>query len=69
MAAAVDYPVPNLGKDEDLKTTDNSIAIAEEMTKHTLKMNTPESKAKYHNVAKDVLYNYAPSLDKDVLST
>jgi hypothetical protein len=67
--AAVDYPVPNLGKDTDLKTTDNSIAIAEEMTGHKLKMGTPESKAKWHNVAKDTLYDYHPSLDKDVVST
>jgi len=32
-------------------------------------MGTPESKAKYHNVAKDTLYDYHPSLDKDVVST
>jgi len=69
MAAAVDYPVPNLGQDEDIKTTANSIAIAEATTKHTIVMGTPESKAKWHNVAKDVLYNYNPSLDKDVIST
>jgi len=69
MAAAVDYPVPNLGQDEDIKATANSLKIAEESTSHTLAMGTPESKAKYHIVAKDVLYNYAPSLDKDVIST
>jgi len=32
-------------------------------------MGTPESKAKWHNVAKDTLYNYHPALDKDVIST
>lgn len=67
--ASIDYFVPNLGKDGDIATTANSIAIAEDMTHHKLKMGTAESKAKYHNVAKDVLYNYAPALDKDVVST
>jgi hypothetical protein len=39
------------------------------MNKHKLVMGTPESKAKYHNVAKYTLYDYHPSLDKDVVST
>lgn len=67
--AAVDYPVPNFGKDPDMISTLNSIKIAEEMNTHKLVMGTPESKAKWHNVAKDTLYNYAPALDKDVIST
>jgi hypothetical protein len=32
-------------------------------------MGTPESKAKYHNKAKDTLYDYEPKLDKDVITT
>jgi hypothetical protein len=67
--AAVDYPVPNFGKDPDMVSTMNSIKIAEEMNTHKLVMGTPESKAKWHNVAKDTLYDYHPSLDKDVIST
>jgi hypothetical protein len=69
MAAAVDYPVPSYGRDPDMKTTENSIAIAEEMTHHYLKMGTPESKAKWHNVAKDTLYDYHPELSDDVKTT
>jgi len=36
------------------------------MLEHKLVMGTPESRAKYHNKAKDALYNYNPSLDDDV---
>jgi len=32
-------------------------------------MGTSESKAKWHNVAKDVLYDYNMPMDKDVVST
>jgi hypothetical protein len=32
-------------------------------------MGTDESRAKWHNVAKDTLYDYHPALDKDVIST
>ena len=67
--AAIDYPVPNFGKDPDMEGTMNSIKIAEKMNTHKLIMGTPESKAKWHNVAKDTLYDYHPSLDKDVITT
>lgn len=49
--------------------TANSISIAEGMLEHKLVMGTPESRAKYHNKAKDTLYNYNPSLDDDVKTT
>lgn len=52
-----------------METTANSVSIAEAMTKHKLIMGTPESKAKWHNVAKDTLYDYHPTLDRDVVST
>jgi hypothetical protein len=67
--AAIDYAVPNFGKDPDIATTANSLSIAEDMTHHKLKMGTAESKAKWHNVAKDTLYDYNQPLDKDVVST
>lgn len=67
--ADVDYFVPNFGKDPDMEGTMNSLKIAEKMNTHKLIMGTPESKAKWHNVAKDTLYDYHPSLDKDVIST
>ena len=49
--------------------TMNSISIAEALKKHHLIMGTEESRAKYHNKAKDTLYNYYPSLDKDVITS
>jgi hypothetical protein len=65
----MDYPVPSFGKDPDMTGTMNSLEIAEKMNNHKLIMGTPESKAKWHIVAKDTLYDYHPSLDKDVIST
>jgi hypothetical protein len=67
--AAIDYFVPNLGKDADIATTANSLNIAEAMTHHTMKMGTPESAAKWTNVAKDTLYDYNMKIDADVTST
>jgi len=65
----MDYPVPSFGKDPDMTTTMNSLNISEKQNNHKLVMGTPESKAKYHNVAKDVLYDTQPSLDRDVVNT
>jgi hypothetical protein len=47
----------------------DSLAIAEKQLDHKLVMGTPESKAKWHNVAKDTLYDYQPELDDDVKTT
>jgi hypothetical protein len=49
--------------------TMNSLTIAEDQKKHKLIMGTPESRAKYHNKAKDTEYDYNPKLDKDVITT
>jgi len=49
--------------------TMNSLSIAEDQLKHKLIMGTPESRAKYHNKAKDTLYDYNPTLDHDVKVT
>jgi hypothetical protein len=49
--------------------TMNSLSISEDMNKHKLIMGTPESRAKYHNKAKDTVYDYNPKLDKDVITT
>ena len=56
----INYPVPNFGGDPDIKTTARSIEIGEETHNHKLIMATPESKAKWHNAAKDTMYNFAP---------
>ena len=65
----IDYPVPNLGEDPEMTAAHNALSIAEAMHKHKLIMGTPESKAKWHNVAKDTEYNFAPDLDSDIVST
>jgi hypothetical protein len=52
-----------------METTMNSIKIAEDMTNQPLVMGTPESKLKWHIVAKDTLYDYNPPLDGDIVST
>lgn len=49
--------------------TMNSIAIGEKMNNHRFIMGTADSKAKWHNVAKDTLYDYYPKLDGDVINT
>jgi hypothetical protein len=62
----IDYPVPAFGEDPEILGTANSISIGEAMHKHKLIMGTPESKAKWHNPAKDTMYNFAPELDGDI---
>ena len=65
----IDYPVPSFGSDPEIDATATSVSIAEAMHNHKLIMGTPESKAKWHNVAKDTLYDYAPELDEDMKAT
>ena len=65
----MDYPVPSFGADPDIEGTANSIDIAEKMYKHPIIMATPESRAYWHNVAKDVDYNFDPALDDDMITT
>merc|ERR1719230_1179222 len=65
----LDYVVPNFGPDKETAGVMDSLAIAEKQLDHKLVMGTPESKAKWHNVAKDTLYDYQPELDDDVKTT
>jgi hypothetical protein len=65
----VDYPVPSFGADPDMEATANSIAIGEKQYNHKIIMGTEESKAQWHNPAKDVDYNFAPELDHDIKVT
>jgi len=65
----MDYPVPSFGADPDMAATANSLSIGEAMYKHKLVMGTPESAAKWHNVAKDALYDKNPKLDHDMIVT
>jgi len=65
----VDYDVPNFGRDGDINANMRSLAVAEKMYKHKLIMGTPESKAQWHNVAKDTEYDFEPKLDIDMRTT
>lgn len=65
----INYPVPNFGRDTDMIDTDASLEIAEGIKQHKLIMGTEESKAKWHNKAKDTDYNFAPALEGDIIST
>jgi len=65
----INYPVPNLGVDKDITDSHVDLALAEKALSHKLIMGTEASKAKWHNVAKDTDYNFAPKLDGDMVST
>ena len=61
-----DYFVPNFGQDSDIKDSHQSIKDAEGTLGHKWVMATKATKAKWHNKAKDTLYNYAPKLDGEM---
>lgn len=65
----IDYPVPNFGPDPDMVGTLTNEALASRMVNHNWEFGTEESKAKWHNVAKDTLYDFAPNLDGDMVAT
>jgi len=65
----INYPVPNFGQDHDINDSFHSLAISEDALSHKLIMGTEASRAKWHNVAKDTDYNFAPKLDGDVRIT
>jgi len=65
----INYFVPNFGVDTDISASHASLGLAEGALAHTLEMGTEKSKAKWHNVAKDTDYNFAPKLDADMIHT
>ena len=65
----INYPVPNFGVDTDIVDNHASLELAESMKSHKLGLGTEASKAKWHNPAKDVDYNFAPKLDQDIITT
>jgi len=65
----INYPVPNFGVDTDIIDNHASLELAEGMKSHRLALGTEASKAKWHNPAKDVDYNFAPKLDGDIITT
>lgn len=64
-----DYFVPDFGQDHDIIGSLDNIALAQAHYNTTWSMGTAESKAKFHNPAKDVMYNYAPDLDGDIIDS
>jgi len=63
----IDYPVPNLGMDVDIKASLANLPVAEKIVGDKwAPMGTPESIAKYSNPAKKTMYNFAPELDGNV---
>lgn len=65
----INYFVPNFGVDTDIIDNHHSLAISEDALSHKLVMGTEASRAKWHNVAKDTEYNFAPKLDGDIRIT
>ena len=61
--------MPNFGVDTDIIDNHASLELAESMKSHKLELGTEASKAKWHNPAKDVDYNFAPKLDGDIITT
>jgi len=65
----IDYPVPDLGQDRDIKGHFEDLDLAEKIVGHHLIMGTKESKEKWANPAKKVDYDFAPKLDIDMRRT
>ena len=65
----INYPVPSFGADPDMAATMENEALASKMVNHHWDFGTEESKAKWHNPAKDTDYNFAPDLDGDMIAT
>merc|ERR1719213_1307524 len=61
----INYPVPNFGRDHDINDNFDSLTLAEGMIGH--KFDFPN--AKWKNPAKDTDYNFAPTLDGDMITT
>lgn len=64
-----DYFVPDFGQDHDIIGAIDNISVAQDQYKHVLTIGSDESKKKFKNPAKDVMYNYAPDLDGDILAS
>merc|ERR1711981_1153417 len=65
----INYPVPNFGVDSDILDSHTNLANTESKMGHKIIMGTAASRAKWHNVAKDTLYNFNPALDADIRTT
>lgn len=64
-----DYPIVDLGQDHEIKDTLTNERVAAKMIGSEWEFGTEASKARWHNVAKDTDYNFAPELDVDMKAT
>lgn len=62
----INYGVPHFGADIDINDSKASLALAEAQAGHKWEFGTAASKKKWHNVAKDTLYNFAPRYDGEI---
>jgi len=62
----MDYFVPNFGMDHNIIASEEDEKIASALVGHAWAFKTPESWEKWRNRAKDVDYNFDPSLSQDM---
>ena len=65
----MDYFVPNFGMDHDIKNSIEDEKVASALVGHGWSFKTPESWEKYRTRAKDVDYNFDPSLDENMTTS
>lgn len=67
----INYPVKNLGVDHDIADAFDNVKVAEETVGHKWEheFGSAESKSKYLNPAKAVMYNFAPELDGNMIDS
>ena len=64
----MNYPVPNLGMDREILNSIENVPIAEGLVGHKwTSMGTEENKKKFHNEAKDALYDFDPKLSHEIV--
>ena len=62
----MDYFVPNFGMDKEILASEADEKVASALVGHAWAFKTPESWEKWRNRAKDVDYNFDPSLDSNM---
>ena len=68
-APPMDYPVADFGDDHEILDSIENEKIASKRLGHSWVFGTEESKAQWHNAAKDTDYNFYPKLDSDIVDS
>jgi hypothetical protein len=64
----MNYKVQNLGMDREILNSLENVPIAEGLVGHKwTSMGSEENKKKFHNVAKDTLYDFDPKLSHEII--